>query len=121
MQDQLSVLKAVIPVEMSGLVKAVTEYETLHGPIRPSFINTGTDAETFTNDVICFLTACELYEDSEYDELAAEWYSRFSESIQNECVQRYYEFLLNDAMSLSLSPHFKERVQKLKDMNRSFA
>lgn len=114
MQNALDTLMAVIPVDVNALRAAVSEYEMLHEKIRGFFEKFKIKAEDFTNEVICFLTACDLYGKEEFDKLLSLWNQHISDLLQVDVIKRYYLFLLNDAKTLYVSDHFLKRIDSLK-------
>lgn len=115
MQNALESLMAVIPVDVSNLKIAINEYETTHGIVRDQFFGTDFTAEQFANDVVCFLTACDLYMDTEYQDVHALWLNKVSHLMSNNKIKSFYHYLLHDALVLAVSKHYIDRVQKLID------
>lgn len=113
MLNALDSLIAVIPVDVSNLKNVVNEYEQKNGNVRNIFVSKNSTAEEFANDVVCFLTTCDLYMDLEYSHIHQLWVERISDLIANPEIKELYKYLLNDAKTLAVSEHYVDRVEAL--------
>lgn len=113
MLNALDSLIAVIPVDVSNLKNVVNEYEQKNGNVRNIFVSKNSTAEEFANDVVCFLTTCDLYMDSEYAHIHHLWIDRISSLLVYPEIKHFYKYLLLDAKTLAVSEHYVERVDAL--------
>ncbi len=113
MPVELKSLLAVIPVDISALINIVNDYELKIESLSSHFSNLPVKCSKFTEQVVCFLTTCDLYDEPEYEVILQQWLAYIKPFLDNESIRRYYQYLLKDARTLSLSTHYAQRLDYL--------